>query len=240
MNKKTVKRIRLETPRIYNKVAPVFYQTRKKPWPIMDTIKPHIKLATNILDLGCGSGRLAEFISKDQNYLGIDNSKELISLAKANYENKNIKFKIGDAIESSLPKEKFDLVLLIAVLHHIPTKKLRFEVLKNINSALKPNGKLIITNWNLWQKQYRKYLFSYRIKFLKNKILRLNDAFIPWRVDNKKQWRYVHSLTKNETKKLLKKAGFEISEIYYEHQGERTNIFKGKNSIAIAYKVKSS
>lgn len=237
MLKNEIKKILNSTPNIYNEIAPIFAQTRKKPWPMMELIKSYIDKANNVIDIGCGSGRLAEMIEANKKYLGLDNSKELISLAKTTYSNrKNIKFQVVDMVTEQIPVDDFDLALMIAVIHHIPTKKLRLEVLQRISTSLKPNSKLIITAWNLWQPNYRKHLFNYKLKLGKHKILRLNDAFIPWKIASGSQMRYVHSLTKHELKYLLKKSGFTVNNIFYEYNNQPTSILKGRNLIAVATK----
>lgn len=237
MKEKIVKKILESTPELYNKIAPDFYQTRKKPWPITDFIKSHLDNAKNIIDLGCGSGRLAQLISDKQNYLGLDNSEALIKIAKNNYYNrKNVNFQVQDIINPNLPENKFDLALFIAVIHHIPTFELRLQILNNIKKSLAENGLIIITSWNLWQKDYRRHLFNYKLKIIKYKIFNFNDAFIPWKIQGQTETRYVHSFSKGELKKLLQTAGFEVKEIFYEYQGEKTSRFKGKNLVAIAKK----
>lgn len=237
MLKKIRDKILKSTPDIYDEIAPSFHQTRKKPWPIMDLIKTYIEKSDSIIDLGCGSGRIGEFISRDQNYLGIDNSKGLIEIAKKNYyTNNNINFQVSDIISVKLPKNDFDLVLMIATIHHIPTKELRLQTIKNAVTALRPGGKIVITSWNLWQKKYRRHLFNYKLKLLKYKIISLNDAFIPWKTKNGERKRYIHSLTKRELKIMLKKAGLQVDSIFYEYQGEKASLFTGRNLVAIATK----
>ncbi len=46
---------------------------------------------------------------------------------------------------------KYNLVFLLAVLHHIPTRSLRLKILKDIHSVLAPGGRLVLSTWNLWQ-----------------------------------------------------------------------------------------
>jgi 2-polyprenyl-3-methyl-5-hydroxy-6-metoxy-1,4-benzoquinol methylase len=237
MKNKTIEQILDSTPTIYNEIAPTFQQTRRKPWPIMELIKSHIAKADSIIDIGCGSGRLSEMTPDYKKYLGLDNSSELISLAKTTYSNrKNIKFQATDIVTNNIPNNHFDLALMIAVIHHIPTKKLRLQILKNISSSLKPNSTIIITSWNLWQSAYRKYLFNYKLKFGKYKILSLNDAFIPWKTKEGSKMRYIHSLTKTELKSLLKNSDFKLEKIFYEYHGQPAGILRGRNLVAIATK----
>ena len=71
--------------------------------------------------------------------------------------------KFADLAELGNIKEKFDLIFCVATLHHIPSDKLRQQILVNIKNRLKPDGKLLMTNWNLWQSKYLKYIIKYTL-----------------------------------------------------------------------------
>jgi len=246
MKQEVVEKILQQTSKIYETIAWNFSQTRQKPWPLLNLnqISNYLKEGDWVLDLGCGNGRLATmFVNLPVNYLGIDQSNELIKIAKQQFANQdNIKFLVGDILKIDYQKQ-FDLVLLFAVLHHLPTPELRLKVLKNVYQALKPNGRLIMTNWNLWQIfaekkffRYFKYLFNYREK-LSQGIDALSDALIPWKPLATENWRYVHSFNKKEVKKLLKQAGLIVEEIdFIKQDGSRATIFSGSNLLAIAKK----
>ena len=89
---------------------------------------------------------MAEIFADSQiEYLGVDNSQELIKIAKQRFANKSwIKFEVADALTIDC-QNQFDLVLMIAVLHHLPTKELRLRALKNVYNSLKPGGRLVIS-----------------------------------------------------------------------------------------------
>jgi SAM-dependent methyltransferase len=140
-------------------------------------------------------------------------------------------------------KNGFDLVLLVAVLHHLPTKKLRLKVLENIHQALKPGGRLVMVNWNLWQifgwkKKFRywPYLFNWPEK-IKCGVWGVSDAFVPWKPAGKETRRYIHSFTKGETRRLLRRAGFAIEELEFKAKGDnKKGIMYGDNLLSIAVK----
>ena len=52
---------------------------------------------SNILDVGCGSGKHLHYISKNLecSAIGIDPSEEMIKIAKLNYENESLKFNLA-------------------------------------------------------------------------------------------------------------------------------------------------
>ena len=95
-----------------------------------------------VLDVGCGTGEFTRRIaSRAQNVVAIDLSSEMIRLAKsqsANYQ--NIQYVLGDIMSDSLPAERYDCIVSLATLHHLPLG----QALIKMKDALKPNGVLII------------------------------------------------------------------------------------------------
>ena len=207
MKEKTAKEILEKVHTTYQNIAEEFSQTRKTAWPEFEKFSKHIKSHFKILDLGCGNGRLYKYLSPT-NYTGVDVSKNLINEAKKNHPNAN--FKTGSILEVPSKNEEFDMVFCIASLHHIPSKNLRKKAIKEIKRILNKDGILVLTNWNLFQKKYIKYICkSIMVWALTLGKYDWNDTFIPW--GKEKLPRYYHAFTENELKKLLKKD-FEIIE----------------------------
>lgn len=234
MKKETALKIIKSNKIIYNQIARDFSETRYNIWPEFEYFKGYLKNGQAIMDLGCGNGRLLELLKDYKvSYLGVDFSENLIREAQQKWPGK--KFKVADILELNNLKEKFDLIFCVATLHHIPSDKLRQQVMLNIKNCLKPDGKLLMTNWNLWQTKYLKYIIKYTLLKLAdpdketNGILAsdldLQDVFVPWK---KKYQRYIHAFTELSTARLLKKTGFEIIK----------NVSNKRNIITIA-KVKS-
>jgi len=93
MEDQIIKQIIAGTKANYKKIAVKFSDTREKIWPEMEEFKKYIKDGDKILDLGCGNGRLIEaFRNKRVEYTGMDNSKELIEIAKRKFQIPNSKF----------------------------------------------------------------------------------------------------------------------------------------------------
>ncbi len=92
----------------------------------------------NILDLGCGTGDLAELIrARGANITGLDSSPEMIETAKAKYP--FIAFDLKSADNFSYD-EKFDAVFSNATLHWILEKE---QAIFCIYECLKPNGRFV-------------------------------------------------------------------------------------------------
>ena len=97
------------------------------------------KPAERILDLGCGTGDLTkEIFFSGAGVIGVDSSAEMITTAKSKFP--EIAFHQMDARELKFDV-RFDAIFSNAVLHWIPEKE---EVIKNMFSILKENGRIVL------------------------------------------------------------------------------------------------
>jgi ubiquinone/menaquinone biosynthesis C-methylase UbiE len=95
-----------------------------------------------ILDLGCGSGYISEYIVQQTgaSIVGIDFAKGAIKSAQNRVKNIGAEFSVGNINELSFPDESFDYVLTIDTLYFGSDLG---KIVKDIKRILKPNGKLI-------------------------------------------------------------------------------------------------
>ncbi len=208
MDKKYAEFILSKVNEHYSLVSEKFSRTRDKPWyEINFLFNRYIEKNDYVLDLGCGNGRFYELLKNKTNYFGVDNSKELISLAKKRYP--ETCFKKGNVLNIPFPDNYFNKVFSVSVLHHIPSKELRKEFLKQAKRVLKPKGILIITVWDLKEKKRIKKIIrkNYFLKIIGKSKLDFNDAFIDWHGISKQ---FVHSFSFFELKSLVKKSGFNL------------------------------
>ena len=163
-----------------------------------------------MLDLGCGNGRLIQIFKEMKiDYVGVDSSEKLIEIAEKKHPED--KFQAADGLSLPFPNDYFDKVYSIAVLHHIPSRELRIQFLKEARRVLKPGGLLILTAWNLWQGRGWKLNFKFAIlKILGLSKLDFKDVLVPW---GKTCQRYVHCFSQRELKTLTEKADFRIKEV---------------------------
>src|SRR5512147_1643215 len=86
--------------------------------------KLHLQGSESLLDIGCGDGKVTAEIASlltDGAALGVDNSPEMVSLARSSYPRQsypNLDFQLADA--ASLPFESsFDVIFSNATLHWV-------------------------------------------------------------------------------------------------------------------------
>jgi SAM-dependent methyltransferase len=207
----------------YVQIADDFSETRnKRLWPEILELAQVVKEGDRVLDVGCGNGRLVRaFEGKKIKYVGIDNSEELIGLARKNFQYpiSNIQFLVGDMLGlDNLIKDKFDFIYSIAVLPHLPGEELRIGALEQMKQKLADGGKIIITAWNLWaQKKYLKLIYEYALKKIvgQNK-MDFGDIIFDWKNDKGMilGQRYYHAFTKRELKKVANCSGLAIDRLY--------------------------
>jgi len=219
----------------YSQFAEQFDQTRKQQWPEFDHFLAYTKKEAKVLDLGCGNGRLYEFLKqKEVAYLGIDHNSQLLELARKNFP--EARFEQNDLMDLELEDEAFDNVFCIAAFHHVPSKTMRRKVLEDIHRALKPGGILILTTWNLFQ---WKYLGQF-LKAVGRCFLTLgtrgawNDFWIKW--GNYPLRRYYHSFLPGELMALFSQKKWKIEEFYFTRKGKRVRWFRSFNFVLIARK----
>lgn len=212
----------------FEEIAPSFSETRQRFWSDLTFLLELIREGDRLLDAGCGNGRLLEAIWRKVNYVGLDSSRTLIRLAREKYGQKEgVRFVVGDVLSLPFPDESFDKVFAIALLHHLPSKELRFQAVREMKRVLKPNGLAVITVWNLWQPKYFPYLvWSFLKDFLLGFRVDFKDTFIPWKRGRIKIFRYVHAFTLKELIKTVEGAGFRIKKAGYTRRNKlRPNIF---------------
>ena len=211
--------------RNYNLIAKDFSRTRSKPWyEVRFLFSDYLFSGDKVLDLGCGNGRnVVYFNEKLTDYYGVDNSVELINLAKKKYPQKN--FRVDDALSLSFAGDFFDKVYSVAVLHQIPSEELRLKFLREAKRVLKPKGLLALTVWKLYRTDHLMLILkSFFMKMMKKSKLDYGDVLIPW---GDKIERYYHFFSEKELKGLIEKAGFKLIEsgVVRSDDNDRQNIY---------------
>lgn len=231
MKEEIAKEILTESIANYDKIAKDFSNTRTMFWEELNFIKGLIKENDKILDLGCGNGRFFEQLAdKNIHYIGSDTSLELLKVARERYGTKAAFIKT-EGINLPFNDNLFDTIFSFAVLHHIPSLKLREQFIKEAHRVLKDDGVLVVSVWNLWQKKFIPLIIKYAfLKIFNLSNLDFKDIYLNF--NKYKKSRFLHAFTKKELCRLLKKNGFKIKRI---EEIKRKSGYS--NFIAIAKKI---
>ncbi len=103
--------------------------------------------AVQVLDLGCGDGRLINELSgrfEHCRFVGVDYSPRAIAMAELYREHENAAFMAGTLESASLHRASYDLVTLIEVLEHIPIGETE-EFVRDAFGMARPGGVLLVT-----------------------------------------------------------------------------------------------
>lgn len=103
--------------------------------------------SAKVADYGCGIGAFSILLSqKFKNVIAINFNKKQLAIAEKNIKQQkiaNIELVEADIMQTSF-KDMFDVVFLYDVAPHLPNKE---KALQLIWKALKPGGKLVMTEW---------------------------------------------------------------------------------------------
>lgn len=106
------------------------------------------KPAQALLDIGTGTGRVLEVLAPHfQRGVGIDQSHEMLSLARATLARagvRNVEVRQGSMYSLDLPDDSFDVVSLHQVLHYAEDPQ---AVLDEAARVLQPGGRLIVVDF---------------------------------------------------------------------------------------------
>jgi SAM-dependent methyltransferase len=172
-----------ETIQLLNDINRAFYNsesaagfsdTREHAWPGWSRVLERVRSAgreTRVLDVGCGNGRFAQFLSRayasngyERNptaalqYWGVDNSQPLLQRARARMDAmEGVDFIHSDvarlANEPAFLPGPFSLIVLFGVMHHVASYHARRALLASLIQRLSPGGILAATFWRFGQFQ---------------------------------------------------------------------------------------
>lgn len=142
----------LSHPRTYDAVQSLLGANTLREILVRDYIAPLPHAA--VLEVGCGTGALLEFLPKDTIYTGIDTSHRYISFARRKFDNRG-SFLLGTfgSDAKATPDTQFDLVLSVGVLHHLDDDAAT-HLVEVAAQSLKPSGCLITVD-PAWPRTHR-------------------------------------------------------------------------------------
>lgn len=186
--------------KFYNVKSDKFSNSRIKPWPFtVEFMKNNSREDFIVLDAGCGNGR--QFLHR--NTIGVDFSENLLlDAARKPY----LGLVKTNVLNMPFKDSMFDIVLSIAVIHHLSTHERRLECLLEIKRVLKSKQLCLLYVWHKEAASKKKF------KEIEN-----GDYFVSWKGEND-VLRYYHLFDEEELEKLCKETGFEVLEISKEQE----------------------
>ncbi len=170
------------------------------------------KQDVKILDICTGTAANAIAIAKlntDSIIVGIDLSKEMLHIAQKKVDSNdlnNVKLYNMDASDTTFEDNTFDVIIISLVLHELP-EELASKILLEAKRILKPEGKILVMEWEEPQSFFKKILF-YLIRKLEPKGF---EQFL-----------------KNDLKSYLERFGLEITDIKHCDYTKLLRIRKGE------------
>ncbi len=223
----------------YNKIAEFFAKTRSDERELAQ-FSALLKPGQNVLDWGCGNGRLTKLLrNRHVRYTGVDQSEEMIRLAQQECASECAEGWVNFQVIPGLPpwpleERKFDGIFAIASLHHLPSKLQRYAVFKEMMRVLKDDGYVVITTWNLmsdWAEENRS-------KGLWQAAEEPGAFWIPWRSPDGTVLaeRYYCHLEPHDIEETVERVGMQLTACYWSSDSKESDRKTGKNLVCIARK----
>jgi len=222
----------------YQTFGAAFAATRRRVQPGIRKVLDIIPSNGFWLDLGCGSGALAQLWAQQRRqggYHGLDFSAVLLQEAhdlltgEVIPEGLEIQFSEGDLLSSVWPaglqRSHVDGVLCFAALHHIPSFEKRLQLVLQVRELLPSGGLFIHSNWQFQNSErLRARVQPWSQINLTPQDVEEGDNLLDWRYalpGQKEQigYRYVHRFSEGEFEEMATTAGFMIMDCF-ESDGE--------------------
>lgn len=214
MKLKTIQSIKALNSRFYQIVAGEFASSREYFWEgwyeLVASSEVFSKPYLNVLDLGCGTARFAQFLAQEVQqikhnkvaYRGVDFSNELLVRAVQPCSIDSYTLLHSDIL-NSIPNSKYNLIVLFAVMHHIPSVAAREQLLNRVAHNLAPGGVVCLTTWNFLENERWQSRFIEPVRIgVDPADLDSGDYILDWR-RGMHAFRYCHAFTEGEVAALL-------------------------------------
>ena len=216
----------------YTRFGDSFSATRHRIQPGVRRVLEGLAAHESILDLGCGNGELARELAKrghQGKYLGVDFSLPLLRDAELQPQAFSAKFMEVDltnlpAFSAQLATEDgWSVITAFAVLHHIPSRDLRLDILRIVNRLLKKDGRLIHSNWQfLNSEKLRARIQPWEAANVSASSVNPGDYLLDWRSGGQ-GLRYVHHYDREELEELARASHFQVVDTFYS-DGDTGNL----------------
>jgi ubiquinone/menaquinone biosynthesis C-methylase UbiE len=176
---------------VYDKIAPHFDKTRYHAWPGVREFLSTVPTGTKLLEIGCGNGKnLGE--RPDCIVFGCDTCASLLEYAQSKHPMASLV--IANGLALPYVDKSMDVVMSIAVLHHLSTVEARRKFLEEFKRVYNGKGGAMITVWA-----------HEAVEPSWEPLATHGDYLVPWnyRIDGTVHKRYYHVFDKEEILDLV-------------------------------------
>lgn len=201
--------------RFYDEEAGAFDATRSAPWRgwrrLVEEVDGSLSAGRRlrVLDVGCGNGRFGSVVqermearARPWSYLGLDGSEALLQAAGERLEGlPALELRTWDLLTTPLTEAApgdFELVALFGLLHHVPGREERRQLLLDAAARLAPGGFLAFTVWRFGEDpRFRRRRASWEEAEVEEGGLDAGDFLLRWG-NPPRALRYCHAADEGE------------------------------------------
>lgn len=222
----------------YSRHADAFDRTRGAPWegwePVAEWARQRIRARNGrlaLLDLGCGNGRFSAFLEsrlgRAFDAYGLDASVGLLARARANAlrDRRRARWIALDLFEDvgvDSVRRTFDLIVAFGLLHHVPGRERRTQLLRDAGTRLADGGRMFASFWQFGDDPRFAPRMVDPVSFLERAGkgadgLEPGDHLLRWGPLDAAEGplRYCHHTSDEEAEELVEASGLRLAERYH-------------------------
>lgn len=139
---------------------------------VYDLVEALDKSEPKILEIGVGTGNLAsKFLDKNCEIIGIDQSREMLSVAKEKFP--GLKVRLGEFLKIPYENKSFDIIISTYAFHHLNEKE-KSAAIEEMIRVLKDSGSIIIGDLMFESKTAEEKILK---NLSQNQIDEINDEY---------------------------------------------------------------
>jgi ubiquinone/menaquinone biosynthesis C-methylase UbiE len=206
---------------VYEAIGDHFNATRYRAWPQVDVFLEHQAQNAIVFDNGAGNGKYALSVQRQRGYyIAGDRCRRLLRYAQwqsdsiTSEKHMRVPFECVQADCLFLPfrKEAFDVVLSIAVIHHMATPERRIGALVEMQRVLRFGGRALIYVWaqqairGKLQAQAQRTEDGWLLPWHRTSAATAEGALIESLARSTVFWRFYHLFEDEELRQLVEAA----------------------------------